>query len=852
MTFSWTSQTLIGALFLAWWSGVLPGQGSLQAQPAGKIPLAERPDFQAALRASREHLHEVAALKLERLIKDKSLTDKEEAVISERMVDALIRARKVKKALVALSLFRVPEALYWKAQCLIVQEKPLEAEASLRDYLQTGGRYEAYARLALGQVLVAQGREIPGRKEFKELMEHQTPAVARLAGLYWNESEILADRGPNVLRRLGPERKDAETEFLKACAEIKNGDGKMGEILLRRILAVTTLDKDLQDAATVRLAEAYARQGRARTAEKELVRFLENAPGSLYYEQAFAMLLTVAPPEETTLRNRFIGWASEPLPKGRNALALFYLGQWLANHQLPQEAVGFLETFVALHPGHVREPEALRLLMSLYGTLGADERVLELANVWRRRFGSGGQDTVDYLTAMIRFARKEYRQAAMLFERSGEAALDYHQGQRAVYNAAVSAFLGGDGPRYQKCLAQLQGAPAAADGSLPVAPPNQNLADDPAARLLLEKALHLAASHHANAESAIQDFLKSYPNHARAVEAHLALAELCLLDLPVRAKAAQQSLDLAAAIPDLGDPWKERIDYTRMWLAEAGGEFTQVTATGLAYLERWIDSPRRDQVRMKVAQAFYRLEDYANAGTQFETLAEEQTESPYAEVAQFYAAKAAMALLNPAGLEKAISLWEEVVNRNGPLAREAQRQQAVAKRRQGKEADALAVINSLLTTTPPPQGDELFALMVEKGELLMLLSRKDPRLLDQAQEVFTYITQDTTATRAWRGQAGFLLAQCHMQAGRSAEALEASSDVVESCLNPTLSRAITPQEYVWLYRAGFAALEVLKSNQQWEAAARLADRLASAGGDRSESAKQEGTRIRLEHFLWDK
>jgi hypothetical protein len=848
-----------------WVGGMASGNAAPPSPPAApKVELAAREEYQAALKASSEGLHEEAALKYERLLKDKSLSKKEEAQVGERMVDALVRARNSTKALLALSLFKVPEATFWKGQCLILEHKFREAEEALRTCLKEGTRYEAEARLALGQVLVAQGREIPGRKEFKELMESPNAGIARIAGLYWNESEIIASRAPNVLRRFGQERKDIETEFLKACAWLKTGDGKQGEILLRRILPLTTLNKDLQDAATVRLAEAYALQGRQRTAERELVRFLEHAPESRYYEQAFALLLDVTAPEETDARDRLIAWAAIPQPRGRHALALFYLGQWLADHNQPAQAVGFLETFLSLHSGHVREAEALRNLMSLYGTMGADRRVLELANVWRSRFGTGGEDTVDYLTAMIRYARKEYREASMLFEKSATSAVDAVQGQRAMYNAAAAAFLGGDKARYQKCLKQLattqireEDEDAASNSEGPgtghqVKEDVDAAGRDAVSQLLLEKALHLAAKHDPTAEAALQDFLREHASHPRAVEAHLALAELCLLDIPVRAKAASLALDVAKAIPELADGWKEKIDYTRVWLHEAAEDFPALTTAGLQYLETWRMSQRRDQVRMKVAQAYYRMDDFTNAGIQFEELVEEQTESPYAEVAQFYAGKAAMAMLTPAGMEKAISLWEEVVNRNGSLGREAQRQQALAKRRQGNEVDALLVVNSLLTSKPAPAGDELFSLLIEKGELSMLLARKDPKHLDQAKEVFTYITQDTTATRAWRGQAGYLLAQCQLQAGRSAEALEACNDVVESCLNPTISRALTPQEYVWLYRAGFAALEVLKGRHEWEAAARLADRLASAGGDRSESAKLEGTRIRLEHFIWDK
>jgi hypothetical protein len=48
------------------------------------------------------------------------------------------------------------------------------------------------------------------------------------------------------------------------------------------------------------------------------------------------------------------------------------------------------------------------------------------------------------------------------------------------------------------------------------------------------------------------------------------------------------------------------------------------------------------------------------------------------------------------------------------------------------------------------------------------------------------------------------------------------------------------------------ALDLLESRKEWEGAATLADRLAKAGGERAPEAEQRATRLRLEHFLWDK
>lgn len=822
---------------------------SAEAIPQGKPRLSDRADYQGALRASKEGIHDVAALKLERLLKDGQLTQAETAAVSERLVDALIRSRETQKALVALTLFAVPESSYWKAQAYILQGKLREAEWELKSYLATPGRYAAYAKLSLGQTLIAQDRENTGRKEFKELLNYPDPEIARLARLYSYESEVISHRSSEMMKRLGSDRNNDETlEFVKACGWLELGEGKKAESILKRILtAQPPPSLALHSAATVRLAEAYVKQGRNRNAEKILMKFLGESTSSPHYEQAFAILSEVSKEDdENTAITRVGEWAAVTNPADRNALALFYLAQWLLSQGRGEHAVGFLEAFCALHPNHARSGEALRLLMSQYGAMRADDRVLELTHIWKQRFGVGEDDATDYLTGMIRFSRSEYPEAVTLFERSAKTATDAFQQQRAIYNMAVAAFFGGDKTRFQQCLAQLKN-PAGAEAPAP------NDAGNQAARLLLEQALNLASSKDSEAETTLLEFLKLHANHPRAVEAYLALAELYLLDVPARTKAANEELKKANLLQGLSDGWKEKLDYTTLWSREADGDLEGVVTEGVAYLDRWKQSLRRDEVRMKVAQSYYRLENYAKAEAQFEALEDEQPESAYAEVALFFAGKSAIALITPEGLERAISLWEEVVARNGPLMREAQRQQALAKRRQGKEGDALAVIESLLKSKPQPEGEEKLALLMEKGELLSLMVKRDPRHLDAAVQIFYGMLHDATAPRVWRSRAGYLLSQIYTQAGKNVEALEACNDVVEDCfIAISQSTALTPQEYLWLYRAGFAAIEMLETKQQWEAAARLADRLAGAGGERSEEAKLRATRLRLEHFLWDK
>ena len=74
---------------------------------------------------------------------------------------------------------------------------------------------------------------------------------------------------------------------------------------------------------------------------------------------------------------------------------------------------------------------------------------------------------------------------------------------------------------------------------------------------------------------------------------------------------------------------------------------------------------------------------------------------------------------------------------------------------------------------------------------------------------------------------------------------------MESTLSADVTK-LTPPDYLWLYRAGFFALDLLETKKEWSGAAKLADRLAQAGGERSDEAQKRATKIKTEHFIWDK
>ena len=79
-----------------------------------------------------------------------------------------------------------------------------------------------------------------------------------------------------------------------------------------------------------------------------------------------------------------------------------------------------------------------------------------------------------------------------------------------------------------------------------------------------------------------------------------------------------------------------------------------------------------------------------------------------------------------------------------------------------------------------------------------------------------------------------------------AEALATFYRIIEDEARPERQR-----EFFWYYKAGFNAARLLEEDAKWQPAAAVYEKLAFAGGGRSEEAKARLNRLRLEHFLWE-
>ena len=117
-----------------------------------------------------------------------------------------------------------------------------------------------------------------------------------------------------------------------------------------------------------------------------------------------------------------------------------------------------------------------------------------------------------------------------------------------------------------------------------------------------------------------------------------------------------------------------------IWIEDsAGTDETKVIELAKRFLEQHVASPFAPEARMKLAEIYYRRQDFANAQTQFEILARENPDNSMGENALFFAAESAMSSMGEHSLDRAIVLFDQVVRLNGAL-RWARNEQAIIRR----------------------------------------------------------------------------------------------------------------------------------------------------------------------------
>ncbi|MDP9187104.1 MAG: tetratricopeptide repeat protein, partial [Verrucomicrobiota bacterium] len=779
-----------------------------------------------------EGVPEVAVVRLQTLLKQ-NLPEPDWRAVAERLLQAMVAANQTADAFNLLAdprLRQSPSANFSRAQLLATSRHEAEALALYRQIAansNSGLRMDALFGAA--EMLRALGRTDAALQSLSELFRDpkwNSRAQLRAAEIYLDKQDPVNAR--KLLEKVQPATtaEKRERHFLR---------GRLEMALHRPDRAITIFESVLKNpegathetltAALFALADAHLQLKTPETGDDELENFVEHRPSDVDLARIFAKLDELYRAERKPSRAELERWTRDPA-QPRRAFAQWYLARFDLRLGRRDRA---LEYFAALRRTHPQ----LSVLASAFLEFAQleledrhfDEALTILNEARTLRPEAAVLDRVNLLAAQIQYHAKHFDAATAGFEQIGHS--DSTLASLAMFNAALSWLQKGDETRFLAAAEEFG---------------NKTKDEKSRADLRLEAGLMEAAKGDSPAADSLRNFLRDFPGAERSSEAWVALAELAFHATPPRIDEARKNLARAAESKPTATA-EERADYLTIWLEDttSGGE-AKVIQLAKRFIQQYESSSLIASVRMKLGEMYYRAEDFANAETQFELLAEQNSTGALTERALFFAGESAMASMAAQSLDRALVLFDRVVQLNGELKWAARNEQAVIERKLSKPQDALVLYEEVLNGAARP-GEKREATC-GKGDIFFEMAATDPQNYQRAIEAYDKLASDKDAPAHWRNQALFKKGLCLEKKADRAAALASFYTVLDEGMQPD-----RPHEFFWFYKAGFNAGQLLEADAKWESAAAVYEKLASAGGTRSEEAKERLDRLRLEHFL---
>ena len=791
------------------------------------------PALMEATKPLLEGVPEVAVVRLLALL-DSTLTDEEWCAVAAKLAEARVAARQPWDALLLLADFRLrnlPAAKFWRAQAFASLHRWADALPLYEELAaDQSSSFREAATFGAADMLRGLGRRDEALAKILVLLRDKqwgVQAELRSAELYIDKGD--AGNASRILDEIQPksvaERK--ERRLLRGRLELilQRPERAIGvfEALLKRPVGATHATLI---AALFGIADAHLQLKTPEAGDDVLERFIDRHPADPELPILFAKLDELYRAERKASRSELEKWVRNP-EQPRRTFARWHLA-------LLEVRVGHRDRarqlFNDLRHSEVKSPELARALLE-FAQLELEDRhfdeaiaILDDARVLRPE--AQLLDQINLLSAQAQYLAKRFEVATTAFEQIGRSTSPW--AKLALFNASSGWLQLGDHARFLADYNALE---------------KQGGDEESRASLRLEEGLMQAAKGDKKAAESLQQFVRDFPKNPRVSEAWVGLAELAFHSTPPRLGEARKNLARAAdSSPTTAAA--ERADYLIIWI-EDSADVNEMKVVDLAnrFLQQYPASSFASEVRMKLAEIYYRRQDFANAQTQFEILAQQNPDGPLGEKALFFAAESAMSSMGKHSLDQAIVLFDQVVQLNGDLKWAARNEQAVIERKLGKPQDALLLYDEVLKGEAGASEKE--EALCGKGDIFFEMAGNDSNNYQRAIEVYDRLASDKNEPIHWRNQALFKKGLCLEKKSDRAGALATFYKVLEDEARPDRR-----SELFWYYKAGFNAARLLEDDSKWESAAAIYQKLAASNGNRSEEAKARLNRLRLEHFLW--
>jgi TolA-binding protein len=807
---------------------VLLSLGQVTATPPGEA-------LQQAIAPLEEGVPEVAIARLQTFLAQNSVA-LEQTVARRKLAEALVRAGRLDDALALfadLALTSNAEAAFWHAQALAGLDR-WAAALPLYAQVAADGASALRSEAAFGQAeaLRALGQKDQAMRVLQSL-EH-APQWSTRAKL--GEAQLWLERGDlaaadRLLRETKPQLATERNErrFLFGRLNLAQGHSEKAIETLSVILKNPEgVSHRLLLAALFALADAHVQAKTPEGGDDGLEEFVDHHPNDSALPAVFSRLDELYRMERKPSTNELERWLRDPA-QPRQALAQWYLARSRLRAGDREKAI---ELFTQLRDSPVRLAalgEADLELARLHLAKGEWEESIKAAEAARAQNPAPVfLQRVDWLIAEANYRSGQTEKAGLLYQQLAQhpSALSGD----ALFNAAL-------------CWLRL-------DRAQEFAADYRKISEDPAKQsvqgdLLLEEGAMQAAKGKPEAEETFRKFVRDFPQSPRISEAWVALAELAFHAPKPNLDAARKNLGQARA----GNPTPsalERADYLEIWIEDAtpGADEGAVITAANKFLQQYPDSHFAAEVRMKLAEAYFQRQDFANAQTQFELLAQQKPDAPLAEKALFFAARSATSSMGAGSLDHALALLDQVVKLNGDMKWAARNEEAAIERRLGKNPEAQALYDEVLKNNAKPA--ERREALCGKADIFYEMGATGAENYRHAIELYEQLAAEPGTPAHWRNQAEFKKGKALEKLNDKSAALTTYYGVIEEGI-----RSDRQHEFFWFYKAGFNAAHLLEEANDWKSAVAVYRKLAAIGGTRSDEAKARLTQLRLEHFLWE-
>src|SRR6266480_1610951 len=779
-----------------------------------------------------EGVPEVAVVRLQSLL-NRDLPESQWRAVAENLTEAQMAANEPEATLVLLTDARLRDlawAKFWRAQALASLHRWADALPLYEELSNDVSPFKRAAVVGTGDALRALERRQEALRKFILLAhdkEWGTRAQLRAAELYIELGN--APEAGRLLEQLQPvsaaERR--ERRVLRGRLELISHRPERAIGMFQAILKRPEgTPHSILLAALFGIAEAHLQLKTPEIGDDVLERFIDQHYADRDLPLVFAKLDELYRAERKPSRNELEKWVRRP-EQPRRTIARWYLARLEIRAGRRERA---RELFADLRRTGSNSPATAHALLE-FAEFEIDDRHFDeaLAILDDARLlhpDPGLLNRIDFVSAQAHYLARRFDTATAAFEQIAHR--DSPWTNAALFNASSGWLQLGDHARFVADYNELE----------------QKGADEQTRTdLRLEEGLMQAAKHDKKAAASLERFIHDFPKNPRVSEAWVALAELAFHSSPPRMEEANKDLDhVAESMPTAAAP--ERADYLRIWVEEAAGtDESKVIEFAKRFVDQHEQSPFAPEVRMKLAELYYRRQDFANAQTQFEIIAQQNPNDTLAEKALFFAAESAMSSMGEHTLDRALVLFDQVVQKNETMRWAARNEEAVIERKLGKPNDALTLYDEVLKSDAG--ASEKREALCGKGDIFFEAGAADPTNYQRAIEAYEQLAADKEGSIHWRNQALFKKGLCLEKKGDRAGALATFYKILEDESRPGERR-----ELFWYYKAGFNAARLLEEDSKWESAVAIYDKLVAAGGNRSEEAKARLNNIRLEHFLW--